>query len=96
MFELETQLTTLKQVNERLALESDTMNLKNRNLGEEIARLIEVDQELVKAKQKLVEAENELATKEFQVSLAMYHCYLWLCNSLLKNINIQQSTILEV
>ena len=80
MFELETQLATLKQVNERLALEIDTINLKNRNLGEEIARLIEVDQELVEAKQKLVEAENELATKEFQVSLATYHCYLWLCS----------------
>ena len=75
MFELETQLTTLKQINERLALESDTMNLKNHNLKGEIVRLIEVDQELVKAKQKLVEAENELATKEFQVSLATYHCY---------------------
>jgi len=55
------------------------MKSANRNLSEEVARLIEVDKELVKAKEKIEEikqhAEDELATKEFLVR-TLYLLYI--------------------
>ena len=67
--EVEAQLTALKQVNEHLVHENNSLKSTNQNFSEEVARLIQVDQELTKAQENLKRAENELATKEFQVNL---------------------------
>jgi len=71
LFEKDSELAVIKQTNEQLLLEVDSLRSGNRDLSVEVARLIEVDQELVKAKEKIREiqqhAEDEVAAKEFLV-----------------------------
>ena len=67
-------MVTTKQVNEHLAHENNIFRSTNRNLSAEVARLIEVDQELVEAKGKLEQVVNELAAKEIQV-IIIYNSY---------------------
>ena len=61
----------IKQTNEQLSLEVDALRSANCNLSGEVARLIEVEQELIKAEEKIKEikkqTEEELATKEILV-----------------------------
>ena len=84
--ERNSQLVAIKQINDRLECDVNSLKSKNTNLTREVARLMEVDQKLAEANEKIKLAANELATQQLLVSYIVHNRHLNKVKSLTNHI----------